>query len=196
MNRRFVVVVCGLILTAGAVLFFSWFFGAQKTAETRSQIESPSPATETEKSGGSEPKLIVQYDSPPPHIAPVIPDPTPVPAQAVVKHGDKPYSPKFYSGHSERLAVALNETVPVEISWPEDKTHQDVFVQAVHGGKIDNGGNAKRFSLASSKTIAFTFTPDLGTGTYEIVLRRGTTEEALSFWVPTGDPHDVPAVKW
>jgi hypothetical protein len=141
--------------------------------------------------------LKVQYASPPPKIAPEIPAPTPVPVHAVVRRNDKTYSPKFYAGHSERLAAALNERVPIQLSWPDETTHSDVFVQAVHGGKIDGAGNSKRFSLKETKTVSFTFTPDAGPGSYEIVMRRGTTEEALSFWVSTGNPHaDPPAVKW
>ncbi len=122
--------------------------------------------------------------------------PTPVPGQASVKLGEKSLSPKNNAGHFERIAVKLNQSVPIQLSWPEDNTHEDVFVQAVHGGKIDNSGNSKRFSLTGDKTISFVFTPDSGTGSYEIVLRRGTIEEALQFWVPTGNPKaDPPTLK-
>src|SRR5207248_6275541 len=65
--------------------------------------------------------LKVKYASPAPNIAPIQPDPTPVPVEAVVTRGDKTYQPKFYSGHSERLAVALNQAVPIKLSWPGDK---------------------------------------------------------------------------
>jgi hypothetical protein len=140
--------------------------------------------------------LKVKYASPPPKIAPVAADPTPIPVQAVVTRKDKPYTPNFYAGQSERLAVQSNEQVPIELSWPGDTTHSDVFVQAVHGGKIDGTGNSRRFSLAESKTVSFTFTPDAGPGSYELVLRRGTVEEALRFWVSTGNPKaDPPTIK-
>lgn len=93
------------------------------------------------------------------------------------------------------MAVALNETVPIKLSWPSDTTNSGVFVQAVHGGKIDGGGNSKTFTFSGDKTVSFGFTPDAGPGAYEIVLRRGTTEEAISFWVPTGNPTDPPTRK-
>ena len=120
------------------------------------------------------------------------PEPTAVPVQAVVTRNEKAYQPKFYAGRSERLAVHPNEAVPIKLSWSDDNIHEDVFVQAVHGGKIDNAGNNKRFALTGNKTISFTFTADAGPGTYEIVLRRGTDEEALSFWVPTANRENDP----
>jgi hypothetical protein len=93
------------------------------------------------------------------------------------------------------MGVALNQTVPVTLSWPGDNEHSGVFIQAVHGGTIDGNRNSKTVMFGPDKTASFTFTPDAGTGTYEIVLRRGTTEEALSFWVPTGNPTDPPTIK-
>lgn len=156
------------------------------------KIESGRGAQTT---AGIPPKKIleIQYASPAPRIAPLLRDPKPADAQVTITRGERSYSPKFYSGHSERLAAKLNDTVPIQISWPEDTIHSDVFVQAVHGGKIDGQLNYKRFPLTDTKTISFTFTPDSGPGSYEIVLRRGTTEEALGFWVPTGGPNDPPS---
>ena len=199
MKRTPIILWAGLVLLAvvlGGLFFFRAERSASDTGANSAKTETISnsqaiPATVN--APAASPKLVVQYASPPPHIEPVRIDPTPVPVQAVVTRGDKPYSPKFNAGRSERLAIELNRTVPIQLSWPEDTTHSDVFVQAVHGGRIDGQSNNKRFSLAESKTISFTFTPDSGPGTYEIVLRRGTTEEALSFWVPTGNPTDPPA---
>jgi hypothetical protein len=93
------------------------------------------------------------------------------------------------------MAVALNQTVPITVSWPKDTEHSGVFIQAVHGGKIDGSGNSKTVTFGLAKTASFTFTPDSGPGSYEIVLRRGTAEEALSFWVATGNPTDPPTAK-
>ena len=93
------------------------------------------------------------------------------------------------------MAVALNQTVPITLSWPGDNEHSGVFIQAVHGGKIDGRGNSKTVMFGSDKTASFKFTADAGAGSYEIVLRRGTVEEALSFWVSTGNPTDPPTVR-
>lgn len=136
--------------------------------------------------------LKVKFASPAPKIASALSDPTPVPVEAVVTRGDKTYQPKFYSGHSERLAVALNQTVPIRLSWPGDNLSSGVFVQAIQGGRIDSGGNSKQFALDDTKTIAFTFTPNTGPGMYQVILRRGTVEESLEFWVPTGHPGNEP----
>jgi hypothetical protein len=139
--------------------------------------------------------LRLAYASPAPNIAPAISSPPPVPVQATIQGKSSTYSPKFNVGRSERMAVSANQIVPVTLSWPEDKEHSGVFIQAVHGGKIDGRGNSKTVMFGPDRTASFTFTPDAGAGTYEIVLRRGTTEEALSFWVPTGNPTDPPTVK-
>jgi hypothetical protein len=192
--------VLSLLLAVGAILicFAAWSQRA-KTSITHNQggISSTSD-TSAVQSGASgthgvpNGPLKVEYASPPPKIAPIIPDPTPVPAQAIVRRGDQDYVPQFHAGHSERIAAKLNQAIPIKVSWPGDVTHSDVFVQAVHGGTIDGQQNHKRFPLNDDKTISFTFTPNLGTGSYEVVLRRGTTEEALGFWVSTGNPTDPP----
>jgi hypothetical protein len=139
--------------------------------------------------------LKVQYASPAPKIAPLLLGPASVPVQAIVtRGGGKTYAPKFYSGRSERMAVKHGQAVPIRLSWPGDTAHQGVFVQAVDGGKIDGQSNHKSFALGPDKAVSFSFTPDSGPGRYEIVLRRGTTEEVLSFWVHTSNPTDPPAV--
>ena len=147
---------------------------------------------QTNKADSAPRELVVQNASGAPHIAPVIAAPTPVPVQATIIRDEQEYSPKFHGGHSERIAVKLGQTIPIRLSWPNDNEHEGVFVQAVHGGKIDGGSNDKSLPFGPDKTVSFTFTPDSGTGSYEIVLRRGTTEEALSFWVPTGNPGSDP----
>jgi hypothetical protein len=163
--------------------------------DKKNTVRTASRSPQDDSSRGSQPRFV-DYASPPPSIAPVIAETTPEPAQAKIVRGDATYTPKFYAGHSERLTVAPKQTVPVQLSWPNDTGHKDVFVQAVHGGSIDGGGNAKRFSLAKSKTISFTFAPAADPGLYEILLRRGTTEESLEFWVPTSNPqYDPPARK-
>nr|MBA3609211.1 hypothetical protein [Chthoniobacterales bacterium] len=133
-------------------------------------------------------KLVVQYASPPPVIASPQPAPSVAKVQAVITRDEKPYRPQFHSGHSERLRVTMNKTIPIQLSWPEDKTSDGVFVQAIQGGRIDDGGNSKHFALGKDRTVAFNFTPTSGVGAYQVIARRGTLEEALEFWVPTGHP--------
>lgn len=194
MNRR-LSIVCGAVLAALLALLVIWWAAPERKAGAAKNRAGPSAPTADEKTGSTPTNLVVHYASPPPQIAPLVPDSTPVPVQAVITRGNKPYSPKISPGGSERIRVALNETVPIHLSWPDDTTHDGVFVQAVHGGKIDGGSNSKSFTFNEAKAIDFTFTPDAGSGTYELVLRRGTAEEALRFWVPTENPKaDPPSI--
>jgi hypothetical protein len=162
----------------------------QDTPIPQTPAQANAPDTRAAPTG----PLDVEYASPAPQIAPPLPEATAAQVQAVVTRDKKSYSPKFYSGRSERMAVGLNQTVPIQLSWPGDNEHAGVFIQAVHGGKIDGKSNNKTVTFGPDKSASFTFTPDAGEGTYEIVLRRGTTEEALSFWVPTGNPTDPPTI--
>jgi hypothetical protein len=142
------------------------------------------------------PALVVQYASAPPQIAPAQPEPAPAKGEAVIELGGRSIKPENNAGQFQRVAVGPKETVPIRLSWPDDTTHSDVFVQAVHGGKINGGSNNKRFALGPDKTVSFTFTPGGGPGSYQIALRRGTAEEALQFWVPTENPaNDPPTIR-
>lgn len=197
MKRTSVILWTGLVLLVAAFIALFVFRASEPRVQEAGNSKSGSsaesaPANPSGQAAAGRNKLVVQYASPPPVIAPPRRAPTPIPVQAVVTREDKPYKPKFFSGQSERLRVSHNRSVPVQLSWPDDTTHQDVFVQAVQGGKIDNGANYKRFALGTDKTISFTFTPDAGPGAYDIVLRRGTVEEDLRFWVPTSHPSSDP----
>lgn len=197
MDRKGIVALAAaLIIAALAITFWPRHHAASSSSAATTAPTSATPAPEVAAAMATPtPALIVEYASPAPSIAPVPATPAPAPVQATVTRDGKAISPKFFAGRSERMAVALNHTVPITLSWPNDTTSGGVFVQAVHGGKIDGHGNSKTFSFSGDKTVSFSFTPDAGTGSYEIVLRRGTTEEALSFWVPTGDPKDPPTIK-
>lgn len=162
---------------------------AAQTAERQAAVAS------TDQSASSAPPAApgpVQYASAAPRIALPHAEPTPAKGEAYVELNGRSLKPENHAGQFQRVAVRLNQRVPVRLSWPDDTTSPDVFVQAVHGGKIDGAGNNKRFPLGSDKSIAFTFTPDSAEGSYQIVLRRGTTEEALQFWVPTANPKNDP----
>ena len=100
--------------------------------------------------------------------------------------GDKTFTPENFSGHFQMVEVGKYQVIPVEVSWPENNRDTDVLVCAVDGGKIDGGDNGKRFSLQNSKTIRFSFDPNGANGRCQVLLRRGTKEEVLQFWVPTG----------
>jgi hypothetical protein len=135
--------------------------------------------------------LKVEYASPAPKIAQLQPDPTPPPGKAEVVVGEKSISPPNYNGSYERVAVQSGARVPVQVSWPNDNISAGVYVDAIQGGKID-GQKSKSFDFRSGNTIHFDFTANQEAGLYQVVLRRGTTEEVLEFWVPTNRPQKDP----
>jgi hypothetical protein len=135
--------------------------------------------------------LKVEYASPAPKIAPVRPDPAPPAGKAALTVGNKAISPANYSGRYERVAVRSGQAVTVQLSWPDDNISAGVYADAIQGGKID-GQKSKSFDFRNGKAIRFVFTPDHEAGRYEVLLRRGTTEEVLQFWVPTNHPEKDP----
>ncbi len=96
----------------------------------------------------------------------------------------KTLTPANFSGHFQRILVKPDEKVEVRLTWPANDPHDSVLVQPIHGGTVD-GVISKRFSLRDSKAIRFVFQNSGSPGEYTVRLRRGTTEEALEFWVPT-----------
>lgn len=189
-----------LLVGAIALLVIAAFLWQNFSSRQETRRAGDRPATASDRpaaaAAGSPPGLVVQYASAPPRIAPPQPEPTPAKGEAIVALNGRAIQPENNGGQFERVAIGMNETVPIRLSWPEDKIHSDVFVQAVHGGKIDGGSNHKRFTLGADKTVSFAFTPDGGPGSYQIALRRGTTEEVLQFWVPTENPsNDPPTIR-
>lgn len=189
-----------LLVGAIALLVIAAFLWQNFSSREGARPEEDRAVVESNQSPASKPHpppaLVVQYPSAAPRVAPLQPEPTPVKGEAFVELDGRSIQPENNAGQFQRVAVGANETVPIRLSWPEDKTHSDVFVQAVHGGKIDGGGNHKRFTLGADKTVSFAFTPDGGPGSYQIALRRGTTEEVLQFWVPTENPsNDPPTIR-
>lgn len=111
---------------------------------------------------------------------------------AKVTLGDRTVAPRNRVAHFERLKVAPEQEIPIEVSWPEDKTSTEVFCQAIAGGTIDRGGNAQRLPITPGQPVKFTFKTGHESGLYEVVLRRGTQEEVLEFWVPSPRPENDP----
>lgn len=124
----------------------------------------------------------------------VDPAPTPsnpYPAKAIAQVGEKKIKPINYSGRFQRIRVQPKQEIPVEVTWPADDPHDRVWVQPVHGGRVD-GGTGKLFSLKESKSIQFVFTTGDSPGLYQVLLRRGSTEEAVDLWVSTSQPQSDP----
>jgi hypothetical protein len=120
---------------------------------------------------------------------------TPIRGHAKLQVGGNSFAPQNFSGRFERVAVAPQQTVPVVVTWPEEPEGREVTVHSIDGGKINNGKNIATLKVDSEHSIKFAFTPNRDPGQYQVVLRRGTEEEALEFWIPTAKPqYDPPTL--
>jgi hypothetical protein len=129
-----------------------------------------------------------QAPTPTPAPAPLILDP--YPGQATVQVASGTSSPTNFAGRFEKIATEPYQTVTVAVTWPQDDPNAGVLVYAIHGGWIDGAGQ-RYFSFETSKTIQFDFKNSGSPGTYQVILRRGTTEEVLQFYIPR-DSASVP----
>lgn len=121
----------------------------------------------------------------PPNPAPE-PNPTqtnPYPGRATIQVDAAAVSPANFSGHFENIAVQSYQSVPVTVTWPAGDPSDGVLVYAIHGGWID-GASQRFFPLTNTKTIQFQFKNSGSPGLYQVILRRGTTEETVQFTVP------------
>jgi hypothetical protein len=106
--------------------------------------------------------------------------------RALMTLGTREVEPQRFGTRFERLLAQPHQQIPVTMHWPRHDSSEDVLVHAIHGGRIDGGGNAKRFALGADKTVEFVVELGNAPGLYEVLLRRGTYEEVLEFWVPLG----------
>lgn len=122
------------------------------------------------------------------------PRPEPVPPRGVAKVtlGEREITPVNRVAHFERIKIAPAQAVPIEVAWPEDRTSTEVLAHAIDGGTIDRATNSRLIALTPGEPVRFTFTSGHGAGLYQVLLRRGTQEEVLEFWVPTTHPENDP----
>lgn len=99
-----------------------------------------------------------------------------------------------HSGRFQKVEVKPYEEVPITVSWPTDDRSKGVAVYPIHGGTID-GGSRKDFSLTDSKQISFVFRNSGSPGLYQVILRRGSTEEVLQFYIPLPKTASAPAAE-
>ena len=75
----------------------------------------------------------------------------------------------------------------VVLEYPEAGRGEKLIARATWGGSFEGGGNTLVFDLARERTVRLRFIPGSHPGLYEIALRRGMQDEAIHFWVPTGN---------
>ena len=121
-----------------------------------------------------------------------LPEPAAPVGVAKVTLDGREITPPNHVAHFERIKVAPLQDIPIEVAWPADRTSTEVLAHAIQGGTIDRAGNSRRLPLTAGVPVKFTFTAGHEAGLYEILLRRGTQEEVLEFWVPTSHPENDP----
>lgn len=84
-----------------------------------------------------------------------------------------------------RLLVEKSKPIPIVLKIPADGSRA-VLVSVNHGGRIDGDQVTRTFELGPDRTVRFSFTPSDQSGLFQVGLQRGTYQEALEFWVPTG----------
>lgn len=190
MNPRTLIIPAAILAGTIAIVCFCTWNRPMPAESTPSSVATYPASANPETTVAATPALSSNTatfrESPPP------PDPVPPAGVAKVTLGDRTVAPRNRVAHFERLKAAPEQEIPIEVSWPGDKTSTEVFCQAIAGGTIDSGGNAQRLAITPGQPVKFTFKVGHESGLYEIVLRRGTQEEVLEFWVPTSRPEDDP----
>lgn len=121
-----------------------------------------------------------------------LPEPAAPVGVAKVTLGGKELTPPNHVAHFERIKVAPLQDISVEVVWPADRTSTEVLAHAIDGGTIDRAGNNRLLPLKPGEPVRFTFNAGRGAGLYQVLLRRGTQEEVLEFWVPSPHPENDP----
>ena len=90
--------------------------------------------------------------------------------------------------HYRRLLAPAAKAIPVELTFKADggDPGPSVLLLAPQGGTFGRGKTTLNLPVPPDRTLRFEFTPNQEAGLYEVVLRRGSQEEILQFWVPTG----------
>ena len=193
MNPRTLIIPAAILAGAIAIVCFSTWNRTLPTASTPNPVAtapaSASPNAVVAVTPVSPANTATFRESPP------LPEPEPPAGVAKVTLGERSLTPKNTAAHFQRIKVQAEEEIPIEVSWPDDKTSTEVLCHAIAGGTIDRGGNAVRLPIKPGEPVKFTFKTDHEAGLYQVLLRRGTQEEVLEFWVPTQAPgNDPPAL--
>lgn len=93
------------------------------------------------------------------------------------------------SGWLRRVYVKGQETIPVEVNYPEAREGERVLVSVEDGGRLDNGRLAKLVTLGADRSAGFRFETGDHPGLYRVSLSKGPETRLLQFWV--GDPPPV-----
>ena len=190
MNPRSLIIPAAILAGSIAIVCISTWKRTASTELPQTPVATSATVTSPNIVAATTPvssNSVSTFREPPP-----LPEPTPPSGVARVTLGDRTVAPRNRVAHFERLKVAPEQEIPIEVSWPEDRTSTEVLCHAIAGGTIDRGGNAQRLPITPGQPVKFTFKTGHESGLYEVVLRRGTQEEVLEFWVPTPHPENDP----
>lgn len=96
-------------------------------------------------------------------------------------------------GNFDRVGLRHDQTVDIGIQYSTAAAGQAIAIEALDGGRVNAA--AKNSIVAPDGTIHFKFRAGHEPGLYQIVLRSGSQELGLHFWVLDDEhPKNNPAV--
>ena len=104
-------------------------------------------------------------------------------AEITRKSGDIA-TPKNIFGVFERLDVGAAETLGIRVRWPRPIMGGHVAAEVNAAGYLDGRETSRLMKLDANGAIAFEYTASDYPGPCQVVLRAGSDETRLNFWVP------------
>ncbi len=93
------------------------------------------------------------------------------------------------AGEFPRVQVKPKETIPVRVTFPGGDPGDFVMIEAKDGGHLENRKIVKPTALDAKRGVDFEFTTNQEEGVYRVLVRRGSDQRLLDFWV--GEPIPV-----
>lgn len=117
-----------------------------------------------------------------------------VEAMASIEFGDGTLvTVSSHQGSFDRVGLRHDQMVDIAVQYPATSAGETISVDALDGGQIIAAG--KHLTIGTDGTIHFKFRAGHQPGNYQIVLREGTKEVGLQFWVRDDDqPKNNPPV--
>jgi len=82
-----------------------------------------------------------------------------------------------------RLDVKLNDTVAVELRYPEGTPGDRVVAVVEDGGQLNEKQRSLIMTLDDQQKVNFQFTANGGAGIFRVTLRHGGDQKELEFWM-------------
>jgi hypothetical protein len=89
-------------------------------------------------------------------------------------------------GDFERVQVKTGQKIEVELSFPQSKEGENVFLQAEDGGRFQGDKVIEVQSLGPERKSSFQFEVGRNRGIYRISVRHQDSLAVLNFWAEPG----------